>query len=365
MKLALKKTSFATLSFLIVGAILIGACKKDDPDDQVDPESFNKGLLLTNLADNYILPALNDFSLKISTLETSYVAFQNNRTQLNLEITQEAWKEAYLSWQSLKIFDFGPIRDNGFKGATGTYPTDTAKINNNISSGSYNLATAGNVDAIGLPALDYLLFRVDALNYFIGDDAYATYGWDVIQKISSETGNIIASWGSYRATFVASTGTESTSAFSQLVNEYTRDYELAKNAKLGIPIGKQSLGIQLPEYIEARRSGFSFELLRKSMVSLTAVFNGNSFDGGNGGIGFDDYLTQLERSTLSSTINTRFSQILTKIDTFSGTLEQEMATSVSELDELYNLIQGQVVNIKTDMASAFGVLITYQDNDGD
>ena len=365
MNLTLKTTTLATFSFLIAGAILIGSCKKDDPDDQIDPESFNKGLLLTNLADNYILPAVNDFSVKISTLETSYIAFQNDRTQINLESTQEAWKEAYLSWQSLKIFDFGPIRDNGFKGATGTYPTDTAKINNNVSSGSYNLATAANVDAIGLPALDYLLFRVDALSYFIGNDAYTTYGLDVIQKISNETAIILAGWNSYRATFVASTGTESTSAFSQLVNEYTRDYELAKNAKLGIPLGKQSLGIQLPEYIEARRSGFSLELLRKSMVSLKAVFNGNSFDGGTAGIGFDDYLAQLEKGSLSSTINTRFSQILAKIDSFSGTLEQEMATSVSDLDELYNLVQGQVVNIKTDMASAFGVLITYQDNDGD
>ncbi len=364
MKLTLKNTSLATFSFLIAGAILIGACKKDD-QDEIDPESFNKGLLLTNLADNYILPALNDFSVKISALETSYIAFQSGRTQMNLEITQEAWKEAYLSWQSLKIFDFGPIRDIGFKGATGTYPTDTVKINNNVSSGSYNLATAANVDAIGLPALDYFLFRVDALNYFIGDEAYTTYGLDVIQKMKNETAIVVAGWSSYKATFVASTGTESTSAFSQLVNEYTRDYELAKNAKLGIPIGKPYLGIQRPEYIEARRSGFSFELLRKSMVSLTAVFNGNSFDGGTAGIGFDDYLVQLERGMLSSTINTRFSQIITKIDTFSGTLEQEMATSVSDLDELYNLVQGQVVNIKTDMTSAFGVLITYQDNDGD
>ena len=42
-----------------------------------------------------------------------------------------------------------------------------------------------------------------------------------------------------------------------------------------------------------------------------------------------------------------------------------MASNQSELDELYNLIQQQVVNLKTDMTSAFGVLITYQDNDGD
>jgi len=35
------------------------------------------------------------------------------------------------------------------------------------------------------------------------------------------------------------------------------------------------------------------------------------------------------------------------------------------LDNLYVKMQNLVVSIKTDMSSAFGVLITYQDNDGD
>ena len=143
------------------------------------------------------------------------------------------------------------------------------------------------------------------------------------------------------------------------MNEFCRDYELAKNSKLGIPLGKQSLGIQLPEYIEARRSGYSFEIQEASVANLANIFNGGS------GMGFDDYLVSLDRSSLASSISTRFSEIISKIDSFSGTLEEEMSTNVSELDNLYTLYQGQVVSIKTDMSSAFGVLITYQDNDGD
>jgi hypothetical protein len=42
-----------------------------------------------------------------------------------------------------------------------------------------------------------------------------------------------------------------------------------------------------------------------------------------------------------------------------------MTNNVNDLDELYNLIAGNVVYLKTDMTSAFGVLITYQDSDGD
>jgi len=43
----------------------------------------------------------------------------------------------------------------------------------------------------------------------------------------------------------------------------------------------------------------------------------------------------------------------------------EIQNQPSTLDALYTKLQNLVVHFKTDMTSAFGVLITYQDNDGD
>lgn len=342
----------------LMAVLFLGAAVSCKEDPAPTPE-FDKASLLSNLADSQIIPAINDFESKITILESDYLTFQADRSAQKFETVRDDWKDAYISWQSVKIFDFGPIRDFALKGAIGTFPTDTTKILNNISSGSYNLGTAANVDAIGLPSLDFLLYRVDALNYFVGNDPYTQYGLDVIQKMKSEITAVKSQWNTYRSTFIASTGTETTSSFSQLINEFNRDYELAKNAKVGIPVGKQSLDIPLPEYFEARYSGFSFELLRASVVALRDVYTGGS------GVGFDDYLLHLDRSSLNSTINTNFSGILAKIDTFSGSMEENLGSNWSELDDLYTLLQGQVVYLKTDMTSAFGVLITYQDNDGD
>jgi len=351
-----KVSSFIFISF-VFSAFVFVACKKKTDDNNLT--SFDRSSLLVNVADNVILPAITDFESKINALETDYIAFQGDRTSINMEVVKSSWKAAYLSWQSVKIFDFGPIRSVGFKGATGTFPTDTVKIQNNINSGSYNLATAANVDAIGLPAMDFLFYRDGALNYFIGNDAYTTYGLDVIQKIKNELSSIVSSWTPYRATFIIGTGDETTSSFSLFVNEFIRDYELAKNTKLGIPIGQQSLSIQQPQYIEARFSGISLEILLKNIESLEVVYNGSV------GVGFDDYLSSLDKGTLSTNIHIRFGDIKTKLNSMSGPLEEQMSTNTVDLDELYVLIQGQVINLKTDMASAFGTLITYQDNDGD
>ncbi|XOV66591.1 MAG: imelysin family protein [Fluviicola sp.] len=351
--------TFKRLSIIGVSAALVmGAAVscKEDPDPT--PE-FDKASLLVNVADNQIIPALDDFDGKIGTLETEYLAFQANPNSTTFETVRNSWKDAYISWQTIKIYDFGPVRDYALKGATGTFPTDTAKINNNIAAGSYNLGTAGNVDAIGLPSLDYLLYRNDALGTLTNDANAMQYGLDVIQKMKTEVAAVKSQWSSFRATFITSTGTETTSSFSEFVNEFNRDYELAKNAKVGIPIGKQSLDIALPEYIEARYSGISFDLLEASITALK-----NAYTGGTG-VGFDDYLLHLDRSELNNTINANFDGVLAKIDTFNGTLEEETTNNWSEMDDLYTLLQGQVVYLKTDMTSAFGVLITYQDNDGD
>lgn len=351
---------------LFIGAVAVtltmSACKKDEEEEE---QSFDKKSLLVNLSGNIILPSLNQFDAELSSLNDAIVDLDQSATQQNLESVQNSWKSAYLTWQTVKIFDFGPIRDIGFKGATGTYPVDTADINANIASGSYSLGTAANADAIGLPSLDYLLYRVGALDSIQNNPNCLTYITDVVNKMISETSTVLSGWSTYEAEFNASTGTSSTSGFSLFINEFNRDYELAKTAKVGIPLGKQSLEIQMPEYLEARYSGLSFDLLRESIVALQKVYNGNSFSGNNAGVGCDDYLVHLERSSLDNTIDGNFSAIINKVDSFSTTFEVAMQNNVSACDELYLMLEEQVVNIKTDMTSAFGVLITYQDNDGD
>lgn len=353
---------FMLLFSAITMTLAVLSCKKKKDDNT--PE-FDKGSLLTNVADNIIIPSITDFNSDLIQLQADYSAFQTNQDQTHLDALRTSWINAYTSWQTVQLFDFGPMTDNNLSIQIGTFPSDTAIILNNITSGSYDLSSSGNESACGLSALDFLLYRSTAMSDVQTNPAYLTYIGDVVQKLTSESALLISAWNSYRSTFIASTGTESTSAFSLLVNEFNRHMELTKNAKLGIPLGKQSLGIQLPEYIETRYSGISLDILKESIARMHQLYNGDAYSNGATGTGFDDYLVYLEKTSLSNTINSKYSEIVTKIDSFSNTLEEEMATNTSELDVLYNLIAGQIINIKTDMTSAFGVLITYQDNDGD
>jgi predicted lipoprotein len=345
---------------LFVSALfLITACNKDKNKDE-----FDKAALLQNFADNIIQPRYADFKTKIDSLEILFVAFQSNPTEAKFEDLKAQWKACYLSFQRVKTFDFGPAMNIGFKGAIGTFPTDTTQISSNIAAGTYNLATATNADAVGLAALDFLFYQTDAYLKITTSQFYSQYCLDVIQKMKAETDAVVNAWTTFKSTFIASTGNESTSMFSMLVNDFCQDWEEAKAAKLGIPLGKYSLGIQRPEYIEARYSGYSLPILKASLSSIAEIYSGIGTNGQDG-IGFDDYLIALDKTTLNNTIKTKFQTIDGLFSPFNSTLEIELTQNQTALENLFNAISEQVIFIKTDMTASFGILITYQDNDGD
>ncbi len=350
-----------TIFSLALAFFLFSTSCKEKPAPEA---TFEKKDITANLADNWIIPAYQQLKDRVGSLETKWTAFEASPSDASLTEVREAWKSAYLGLQKVKMFDFGPAMEIGLAGALGSFPTDTATIESNISSGSYNLATAANVTAIGFPALDYLFFRQNALaDLQLGNrKAYVTA---VIVKMKSEVEYVVNGWSTYRSTFIDGTGTSSTSPFSMLINAYCRDFELAKHTKVGIPLGKQSLGIQRLEFLEARYSKFGKELLGESLRSLREIYLGNNLAGTATGTGFDDYLLALDKQSLAQSIETRFNYLVSEPANWASDMETMMVQQTAVIDSYYTYIHGTVVYIKTDMTSAFGILITYQDNDGD
>nr|WP_294861555.1 imelysin family protein [uncultured Fluviicola sp.] len=350
----------AKWTFLLAALILITACKKKKEEDS----EFDKGPIMVNMADNYIIPGYSDLKTKIYSLETSWNDFLADKTQSKLDLSKQAWIDANISFQHVKAFDFGPAMSANLVFSFGTFPCDTSQINSNIQTGGYDLSS-NNLDASGFDALDYLFYRAGSLTEFQNSASTCTYVSDIISKMKTEISTVVSGWSGYRATFVNGTSNESTSPFALLVNNLCKDFELCKTTKLGFPIGNHTLGIQQPNYLEARRSGLGKTLLIENIRGSRAIFYGLSLSGSNGQ-GLDDYLNAIEdKASLSNTIASRFDYMLSTPASWNGTLEELMASSPNTLSEFYAYQQQSVIYMKTDMASAFGVLITYQDTDGD
>ncbi|MBX9852372.1 MAG: hypothetical protein K2X86_11525 [Cytophagaceae bacterium] len=152
-----------------------------------------------------------------------------------------------------------------------------------------------------------------------------------------------------------------------LVNQFNQDMELTKNFRIGIPLGKQSGGVTYPEKVEAYYSGISVELAELHIQAIENLYLGRSSAGN--GIGFDDYLDQMEAGynggSLNAAIKNQFTATLSKFALLTDPLSADIVNNPAVVDAAYLELQKTIVLTKTDMASALSILITYVDNDGD
>lgn len=352
--------------------IVATSCGEDDDDNKDD---FDRSLMLKNIGENVILPEYNQLGDDITQLKNSFSTFESAVNFTNLQEVRNKFVIAYRQWQRCSVYNFGPAMDNSIKVYMNTFPTDTAQIKTNIQNADYNLETSDKLTSTGFPALDYLLYNdsdVEILNAFsTGQNASErlNYVQAIINQMESNTNYVISGWNnSYLEQFKTATGKDVGSSTGLLVNEINKDFELIKNAEVGIPLGKQTLDITRPTYVQAYYSGYAEELLISHVDGLYNLFNG--IGNGNNGVGFDDYLIALDAkdgngNDLAGSINSQFDEIKSLAGAIQNTYDVAVDQENSAMNSLYTSIQKSVVYLKTDLPSSIGVSITYQDNDGD
>ena len=87
------------------------------------------------------------------------------------------------------------------------------------------------------------------------------------------------------------------------------------------------------------------------------------------GLGLDDYMNfvnaEYNNMQLSKVIDNQIVTILEELNNYNNPLSDEIMNNKDDLLNSYEELQKLVPFIKVDMTSGLGVLITYQDNDGD
>jgi predicted lipoprotein len=354
--------------FLIIAVALplIAGCDKDE-----ETTEFDRKAMLNNMATAVIIPAFNQLNTDLTDLDASAQTFTATPNTLNLQVVRADFLVAYKSFQKCKMYDFGPMMDQVAKSSMNTYPTDISQIENNISTGSWDLDAVSNIDAIGFPAIDYLLYpafssesaAIDSFTTGSSANARAQYLTDVTSKMKTQSNAIASAWSGYQSGFANADGNDVGSSTSLMFNEFIKDIELLKNAKIGIPAGQQTGGQTLPTYVEGYYSQSSIDLAKESVLGLKETFLGGS------GSGFDDYIRDVESEdvtvSLADNIINQFDVLTAKLDAIGSPLSDMLDSNPTGVNEAWQESKKLVTYCKTDMSSALGLLITFQDNDGD
>lgn len=373
------KRSFV-LGFLASLALTAGIfCSKGGDDGDNDDNGFDKAGMLTNYADQILLPAYKSLQEKVNSFETLSNTFLTTRNTANQQALLDAYKQLHLQYTRVEAFNLGPavvaaldvyLNFNGgldynfnTNGELTGFSIDSNTIESNISSGNYDLTqyARNTFYAQGFPAINYLFFGPNAIQKFSNNTATRVkYAKDVVSRIKSLVDKVNNDWTAYRTDFISNTKTNVGSPIGNMINNLAFTLDVLKGPRIGWPFGKQSNGIAFPAKVEAYFAGNSSALAQESMRNLKKIFTG-----GGSGKGFADYLVALKKEELAGQVTAQFDIVISKLEAIPDPLSTTITADPAKVEAAYKEIQKLLTLIKTDVASATGVQITFMDNDGD
>lgn len=370
---------FPLLVVVIVSCCLVG-CSSDDPENSNNTDNFDRSLMLVNWADNIIIPSYQNFSDETNALKEASDIFIAETTLENLNILRQEWEDAYLSWQTIAMYEIGPAQDVAMRSFLNTYPTNVGNVDNLIESQNYNLADINFNDEQGFPALDYLLYGTadsdtEILNLFDNDfngDKYRQYLGDVVNRIDGIANQVLEGWqNGYKDVFVENSGSSANSSTNKMANLFMQFYEVRlRNGKIGIPAGVMSGGNPEPSKVEALyRRDFSKGLCLEALKAHQNFFNGKAFSSDSTAESFASYLDFLntikEGEDLTTLINTQYETTTTVINNLDDSFYNQINTNNTQMLEAFESLQDNVVYLKSDMFSALSIALEFDSGDGD
>ncbi|NBC58990.1 MAG: peptidase M75 superfamily protein [Bacteroidetes bacterium] len=361
---------------------LLLSCSSDDgrTDINTNPtDGFDRQAMLTNWADNIIIPVYTDLNAKLGNLVNAKTNFIDDPTQANLDNLRMAWQEAYKVWQHAEMFNVGLAESSNYIFQMNVYPTNVNDIESNIQSLNYDLGSVNNNDAVGFPALDYLLHGLgendtEILTFYTSNnnaENYKTYLSDLVDRMKTLTQSLLDDWNNgFRDSFVANTENSATGSINLMVNDYIFYYEKGFRAnKFGIPAGNFSPN-PLPDRVEAfYQADFSKTLALEGIDAIQNFFNGRAYNSSADAESLKDYLDFLntikEGEDLSSLINNQFDEARQKINSLDESFAHQVETNNVAMTETFDVIQLAVVLLKVDMLQALDISVDFVDADGD
>mgnify|MGYP001564639689 CR=1 FL=1 len=362
-------------SFLIFFFSLCVASCATDAEDQCATDDFDRGAMLTNWAENIIIPAYENYLDKLEDLKSDLSAFSDAPNQTNLNQARTSWLVAYIAWQKVAMFQIGKAEVVRLRDYANTYPLDAAELENNIETGSYDLSLSTQLDRQGFPALDYLLnglgdTDLEILNVY-NDSNYGVYLTAVLNRLERMGKEVLNDWkGSYKTVFIQNECSSATASVDKLTNDFIFNFEKhIRVAKIGNPAGYFT-NTPIPEAVEAfYKKDVSKELLVIAIQASRDFFSGKHFNSDTEGVSLKSYLTDLNIEaggrSLSTVILEKMDKAIATANGLESNFYDQIIADRSAFVTMRSDLHSVVEVLKTNMIAALKIKADFNDTDGD
>ena len=136
----MKFNKFFFITFFILSIIF--SCSDDSSSSSSD--GYNRQALLSNIVNNIIIPAHNNFKNELDLFKSNVEVFDNNRDITNLQQLQNQFVEAYKAWQHIEMFNIGYAEEIFYASKMNIYPANISRISDNINAANIDLDSNSN-----------------------------------------------------------------------------------------------------------------------------------------------------------------------------------------------------------------------------
>lgn len=354
---------FAAITFL-------GSCGVDEEPVSSCPElseSFQENMFST-YRDDIILPAYRNAANALNELNDAYSVYSGSNNLSDLTALQDAFKQAYISWEAAEPFYFGPAENQVILDHFNFFPLELDSMQISIDNGLDTEKT--EFYDRGFPAMDYLFFEggETIVQERLSDEATKTFVQANLDNMINRLQAVIADWeGDFGNTFANTLGRVDGASLSQIINSFNRHYETIKRDRVGLASGVLTLNFTNPDVVEGYYSGISYDLLLASFNAFkTYYYGGEGTDSPNGLYALLNSLDiQLAGASLAAEIDNGIKASQASMDLIDGDLSIAVNDQTAEVKALYQNLVDVLLLTKTEMPTALCISITYVDNPSD
>ena len=366
--------------FLLV-FLLVYACTETNPEEETNEDDFDRTTLTASWVNNLLIPATNDFQVKVANLNTAIVAFTSTPDAATLTKVRADLLETAKVWQHVELFFYG----SSFVRDINSFPVDLDRVNTNLNSTVEINFERTLLDATqGLPTLDYLVNGLatsdEAIIAKYQEEKYINYIKALAARMVSLTDNTITEFEAVKATNINSVDNTISSYFSIQVNDFVQHTEKNfREKKIATPSGTRNRQANIsvnpsPEFVESLYSPENSKILYlEAYDAIQDFYYGRNYSTDANTVGLQEYLQFLGTTimvdgadiSLDSYIETLFDNIDVANGKIGDNFFEQTQDYNPNFDAVFDAIQEFVVAVKGNAINAFNLTIDFVDSDGD
>jgi putative iron-regulated protein len=339
----------------VLGFVTLNACKDDENKILAVDTTLNQQIL-ADFSVGVASSTYTDLAAKADQLKTQFSTLQANKTDINLAIMRQTWRDARTIWEQSEAHLFGPVSTENIDPRIDTWPVNFTDLDAQLASdNAFNESYIDGLDDAlkGFHPIEYILFGNNGTKKAADlTDRQMEYLQGLVLNLVKLTAQLEGNWDPSSSSTnyinaVSKAGEGSAeyatqlAAFEELVNAMAGICDEVANGKLAEPYEQKN-----PALEESPFASNSIIDFTNNIKGVQNVYLGNYKSDGKG---LED-LVKLHNLSLDADIKAKLNAAITALGNITDPFGTAITTQPVQIQNAMNAINDLKNVLEVDLA---------------